>query len=143
MKSGLNIGAEHSESLKIDTSLTVPHVSRHFTSFKTMPDVFATAFLVGFVEWTCVELIKAFYDPDEDSVGTHINLSHEAATPIGDTATAKVKLETIEGRKLIFSYVCTDLSGVIGRGTHERAIIKRSKFDERLSAKAAELKPIS
>jgi fluoroacetyl-CoA thioesterase len=137
MKSGLEIGAAHAETLVIDESLTVPQVSPHFSSFASMPNVFATAYMVGFVEWTCVELIRKYYDQDEDSVGTQINMSHEAATPIGDRATAEVKLEMIEGRKLTFSFVCKDSSGIIGRGTHDRALINRSKVDARLASKTA------
>jgi fluoroacetyl-CoA thioesterase len=135
MKSELKTGAAHSVSVVIDASLTVPHVSKHYASFSTMPDVFATAFLVGFVEWACVEMIKPFYEEDEDSVGTHISLSHEAATPVGDKATAEVSLTAVDGRKLSFSFACKDSSGLISRGIHERALISRKRFDERLASK--------
>jgi fluoroacetyl-CoA thioesterase len=139
MKTGLVVGLTHNQPLKIDARLTVPFVSSHFSSFATMPEVFATAFMVGFVEWACVELIKPYYEETEDSVGTHINMSHEAATPVGDTVSALVKLEKIEGRKLHFSFVCTDSAGDIGRGTHERVMIHRPKFDAKLAEKRAKL----
>jgi len=63
-----------------------------------MPKVFATGFLVGLIEFTCIKAIKPHIDPEEQSVGIGIsNLIHSAATPPGFTVTVKVELEKMGG----------------------------------------------
>jgi fluoroacetyl-CoA thioesterase len=102
-----------------------------------MPDVFATGFLVGFLEWACIKAINPYLDwPQEQSLGTHINVSHEAATPAGLEVTAKVKLIAVEGKKLRFEVEAHDGVDLISKGLHERYVINRQKFDERINAKA-------
>ena len=66
--------------------------------------------------------------PQEQSVGTHINVSHEAATPPGLEVTATVELLTVEGRKLTFSVSAHDGVDLIAQGTHERFVINKDKF---------------
>lgn len=101
-----------------------------------MPEVFATGFMVGFLEWACVKLIIPHLDyPREQSVGTHIDVSHEAATPPGLDVTASVELVAVEGRKLIFTVEAHDGVDLISRGRHERFVIDREKFDARLAGK--------
>jgi fluoroacetyl-CoA thioesterase len=101
-----------------------------------MPEVFATGFLVGFLEWACIKAINPHLDwPDEQSVGTHIDVSHEAATPPGLTVTASVELIAVEGRKLVFAVEAHDGVDLISRGRHERFVIDRVKFDARVGAK--------
>lgn len=81
--------------------------------------------------------INTYIDcPDEQTVGTAVNLTHGAATPPGLTVTVKVKLENVEGRKLTFSILADDGIDKISEGTHERFIISASKFNEKMKAKA-------
>jgi fluoroacetyl-CoA thioesterase len=136
MKQGLAVGLSHSLSLRIDRSLTVPEVSTSF-DFADMPPVFATAYMVGFIEWTCIEALRPYLEPHERTVGTHVDVSHVAATPVGMTATAEVELVAVEGRKLRFKVKCSDEGGPIGEGFHERAVIDQAKFMQRLSQKVA------
>jgi fluoroacetyl-CoA thioesterase len=101
-----------------------------------MPEVFATGFMVGFLEWACIKAINPHLDwPSEQTVGTYIDVSHEAATPPGLTVTAKVELIAVEGKKLTFTVEAHDGVDVISRGRHERYIIYKKKFDERLAQK--------
>ncbi|MDW6025116.1 thioesterase family protein [Mesorhizobium sp. BAC0120] len=137
MKAELKAGLRHTLSLRIDESLTVPQVSSAFAGFEEMPPVFATAFMVGFIEWACIEALRPFLDLNERTVGTHVDVSHVAATPVGMTATAEIELIAVEGRKLRFKVRCSDEAGLIGEGFHERAVIDRGKFMQRLSEKAA------
>jgi fluoroacetyl-CoA thioesterase len=125
------------QTLKVDESLIVPAVSEHFTGFADMPPVFATAFMVGFIEWACIEAIRPHLEPGEHTVGTHVNVSHMAATPVGMNVTAFVELIAAEGRKLVFRVTCRDEKDIIGEGTHERAVINPEKFMARVSAKRA------
>jgi len=101
-----------------------------------MPEVFATGFLVGFLEWTCIMCINPHLDwPNEQSVGTHIDVSHEAATPPGFEVSASVELVEVDGRKLVFEVEAHDGVDLISRGRHERFIINKEKFNERLNEK--------
>lgn len=129
-------GIRHARAIRVDRSLTVPFVSEKFTGFADMPPVFATAYMVGLVEWTCIELLKPFLADSQRTVGTHVNLSHSAATPIGMTVTAEVDLVAIEGRRLRFSVVCKDEADIICQGEHERFIIDVDKFMRKLELKS-------
>lgn len=103
-----------------------------------MPEVFATGFLVGLLEWACIKAINPHLDwPNEQTVGTHIDVSHEAATPPGLEAAATVELIAVEGKKLIFAVEAHDGIDVVSRGRHERFVINKDKFDARLGSKAA------
>jgi fluoroacetyl-CoA thioesterase len=98
--------------------------------------VFATGFLVGFLEWACIKAINPYLDwPAEQTVGTHIDVSHEAATPPGLEVTAKVELIEVSGRKLVFAVEAHDGVDVISRGRHERFVIVRERFDAKLMEK--------
>ena len=104
--------------------------------FLTMPEVFATGYLVGFLEWACIKAINPYLDfPYEQTVGTHINVSHQAATPAGLNVTANVELIEIEGRKLTFKVEAHDGIDLISQGTHERFIVHKEKFDSKALSK--------
>lgn len=130
------IGLRHRESVTVDASLTVPKVSPAFRHFHDMPPVFATAFMVGFVEETCVAALERHLEPGQRTVGTRVDLSHEAATPIGMTVTVEVELVEVEGKRLRFKVEARDDKDVIGRGHHDRFVIDEAKFMARLEAKA-------
>ncbi len=135
LRDEIRVGLAFSQSITVDESLTVPSVSPSFAGFADMPRVFATAFLVGFVEWTCIEALRPYLREGEHTVGTHIDVSHTAATPIGMRVTAEVRLLAIEGRRLRFRVECRDERELIGEGTHERAIIHSAGFISRVEAK--------
>ncbi len=100
-----------------------------------MPEVFATGFLVGLLEWACLLAIKPHLDPEELTLGTHIDVSHEAATPPGLEVTATVELVEVEGKKLTFKVEAHDGVDVIAQGRHERVIVNRAKFDAKVATK--------
>lgn len=129
------IGLRHAQSITIDDRLTVPAVAPAFTGFADMPPVFATALLVGFVEWTCIEALRPFLDTGQQTVGVHVDLSHSAATPVGMTVTAEVELIAVEGRKLRFKISCRDDVEIISQGHHDRYIIDAERFMDRLASK--------
>ena len=132
----LKPGLSYEFSFKVQENKTVPHLYPESTEF-SMPKVFATGFMVGLFEWACIRAINSYIDwPDEQTVGTAVNLTHGAATPPGLTVTVKVKLENVEGRKLTFSILADDGIDKISEGTHERFIISAPKFNEKMKAKA-------
>ena len=86
----LKPGLRHQLTIAVDERLTVPSVSAAYAGFADMPPVFATAFLVGLVEWTCIEALRPYLAPEQRTVGVHVDLSHSAATPVGMKVTAAV-----------------------------------------------------
>jgi len=135
MNPNLKPGLRHVQTLRVDDLLTVPAIARAFPSFIDMPPVFATAYLVGFVEWTCIELLRPHLAPNERSVGTHIDISHVAATPVGITVSAQVELIEVRGRVLRFRVSCRDEVEPIGAGLHERTLIDHARFCARIENK--------
>ena len=138
MKDSLKPGIRYEHTFTVPLSKTVPALYPESAEFVAMPEVFATGFLVGFLEWACIKAINPHLDwPQEQTVGTHIVVSHESATPPGMQVTATVELLAVEGRKLVFAVEAHDGVELISRGRHERFVINREKFDARVGAKAA------
>ncbi|WP_428606746.1 thioesterase family protein [Sedimenticola sp.] len=136
MKETLKPGIVYEHKFVIPQTKTVPSLYPESEEFLAMPEVFATGYLVGFLEWACIKAINPHLDwPQEQTVGTHINVSHEAATPPGLEVTAKVRLEKVEGKKLSFTVEAHDGVDLISRGEHERFIINKEKFDTRIAQK--------
>jgi fluoroacetyl-CoA thioesterase len=133
MKETLKIGLTYRHTFTVSEKQTVPKFYPESDLFQAMPQVFATGYMVGLLEWACIELLRPHINwPDEQTLGTHVNFSHEAPTLPGMTVTVDVTLVTIEGRKLSFSVKAHDGIDIISTGTHERVIIKQEKFLERL-----------
>lgn len=136
MKESLQPGLQYTHQFVIPVSKTVPSLYPESDEFIQMPEVFATGFLVGFLEWACILSINPHLDwPDEQSLGTHIDVSHEAATPPGFEVTADVELIEVDGRKLVFNVEAHDGVDLISKGRHKRFIINKNKFDQRLDEK--------
>jgi fluoroacetyl-CoA thioesterase len=131
------VGLRHSQTIAVTPGLTVPEVSSAFGDFRDMPPVFATAFMVGFVEATCIAALKPFLSAGQHTVGTHIDMGHSAATPVGMSVSAEIELVEVDGRRLRFKVTCRDDAEAIGEGYHERFIIDRDRFLKRIAAKAA------
>jgi len=129
------LGLRGERTIVVGDGLTVPSIAPAFTGFADMPPVFVTAYMVGFVEWTCVEALRPYLGAHQRTVGTHVDMSHAAATPVGMRVSATVELVSVEGRKLRFKVECRDEVDVIGSGFHERAIIDFDKFMQRVQRK--------
>ncbi len=137
MKDTLKPGLTYQFKFKVPTTKTVPHLYPESEAFQQMPHVLATGFMVGLLEWTCIEAIRPHLDwPREQSVGTSINFSHLAATPPGMTVTVDVRLDKVEGRKLTFFITAHDGVDKITEGTHERFVIDAGKFNAKVAEKA-------
>jgi len=96
--------------LRVDESLTVPQASPLFPGFADMPPVFATAFMVGFTEWICIEAVRPYLDGYEHTVGIATNMTHVAATPPGMNAPAGVEVIDVAPRvvKIEVTYLDDD-----------------------------------
>ncbi|KPJ92632.1 MAG: thioesterase [Gammaproteobacteria bacterium SG8_11] len=132
----LKPGIKYSHKFILPESKTVPSLYPEAEEFLVMPEVFATGFLVGFLEWACIKAVNPYIDwPRQQTVGTYIDVSHEAATPPGLEVTAHVELIEVDGRRLVFSVEAYDAVELISKGHHQRFIIDKEKFDNKVAAK--------
>ncbi|MHB8844582.1 MAG: thioesterase family protein [Nitrospirota bacterium] len=138
MQDTLKPGIESRFTFRLPGTKTVPALYPESAEFQEMPEVFATGYLVGFLEWACIQAVNPHLDwPREQTVGTHIDVSHDAATPAGFDVTAKVRLVEIQGRRLVFEVEAHDGVDLISKGRHERFIIIKDKFDAKMKEKLA------
>ena len=91
--------------------------------------------MIGHMEFTARDAVLPHLEPGQDTVGTHVNVSHLAATPLGDEVTYRATLIVVEGRKLTFEVEARDSRQVVGQGTHERFIIDVKRFAAGLKKK--------
>ena len=137
MKASLRAGLEATFRYRVPESKTVPRIYEEAPDFRMMPSVLATGYLVALAEWACIELIKPHLDwPGEMTLGTHVNLSHLAATPPGLTVEITVRLVSVEGRRLVFALSAHDGVDKVSEGTHERHTIDAARFERKVAAKA-------
>ncbi len=136
MKDTLQEGIRYEYTYKVPEDKIVSRLYPEAEEFQEMPKVFATGFLVGLIEWTCIKALKQHLDwPQQQTVGIGANMSHQAATPPGLMITVKVVLEKIDGKKLSFSFEADDSIDTITKGTHDRFIIDIDKFNNNLQSK--------
>ena len=90
--------------------------------------VLSTPAMIAMMEHTSMQLIRPFLEEGEASVGTKVNISHIAATPIGMKVRVKSTVQEMKGRRITFAVEAFNEKEKIGEGTHERAIINLQKF---------------
>ncbi len=139
MKESLQKGIAFTHRYLVPKEKTVPYVFQESDLFQPMPSVFATAFMVGLMEWACMEALRPYMNEGEISLGTNICVTHSAATPPGMEVTVDVTLLEVNGPKTKWSIVARDEQGLIGEGTHERFSIDGAKFGGIVAKKVASL----
>ena len=141
MKNSLKPGLTHTHRFTVTDAKTVPSLYPESDVIAAMPRVFATGFMVGLMEWACIELMRPHLDPGEGSLGIHIDVAHTAATPPGMTVTVEARVEAVEGKRIDFTVVARDDLDEIGRGRHRRGGVVEDKFRARVAEKAAKARP--
>ena len=141
MKPTLVPGLKHSFSYKVPENKTVPYTYPESDIIANMPKVFATGFMIVLMEWACADLMAPHLDAGEGSLGTHVDVSHLAATVPGQTVTVDAEVAEVKGRKLVFKVRAHDGIELIGEGRHERVVVAWDRFNAKVAekAKAAEL----
>ena len=94
--------------------------------------VFASPMMIGIMENAALKAVQKDLSEGFTTVGTHVDVSHIGATPVGMKVTAKAKLIKIEGKKLTFEVEAYDEKKKIGEGIHIRYIINIDRFFEKL-----------
>ncbi len=115
----------------VGTRDTAPHVG----SGKIK--VLATPVMVNMMEEAALNAVEGLLPPGFQTVGTRLDLSHTAATPVGMRVTAHAEVLKVDGRKLTFRVWAQDEREAIGEGTHERIVVNVERFDRRTQEKAA------
>lgn len=98
--------------------------------------VFATPYMIALMENAAVNAVQSQLAGGEGTVGTRLDVTHDAATPIGLKVWAEAEVTAVEGRKLTFAVAAYDEREKIGGGTHERFVIKTEKFLAKTQEKA-------
>lgn len=141
MKETLRPGLEGAYRYRVTAAKTVPRIYEDAPDFQMMPAVLATGYLVALAEWACIELVKPHLDwPREQTLGTHVDLSHLAATPPGLTVEIRSRLESVEGRRLVFKVSAHGIDRIT-EGVHERHVIDAARFEAKLARKRPEPAP--
>lgn len=102
-----------------------------------MVAVFATPSMIALMEQAAATSLLPFLEDGQGSVGVHLDVSHEAATPIGMKVWAESEVTEVNGKQITFAVAAYDETGLIGRGTHKRACINVERFMSRVEAKKA------
>ncbi len=136
MKATLEAGATAQLAFTVTAEKTVPHLYAESADFRSMPGVFATGFMVGLMEWACLEVLKPHLDDGEGSLGIHVDVSHSAATVPGQIVTVDATCTSVTGRRVAFEVVAHDGVEVIGKGRHERMVVPWARFVQRVNDKA-------
>jgi fluoroacetyl-CoA thioesterase len=136
MKATLRPGLTHRFTYRVPDNKTVAHLYPEVADFQAMPRVFATGYMVGLMEWACMQLMAPHLDAGEGSLGVHIDVSHAAATPPGLTITVEAACTAVDGRRLTFHVKAHDGVDLIGEGRHERVVVAWDRFKARVADKA-------
>ena len=97
--------------------------------------VFATPYMVALMENAAVNAVQDHLEEGQGTVGTRLDVTHDAATPIGMKVRAEAEVTAVEGKKITLAVRAFDEAGPIGGGTHERFIITVDRFLAKAQAK--------
>src|SRR5207344_1424641 len=127
--SNLRAGLRGSVDLLVGAEHTAPSVG------SGVVPVLATPVMINLIEAAALAAVEHLLPAGHQSLGTHLDVRHFAATPIGMHVYAKAELLKIEGRTLYFRVEARDDKELIGDGTHERVVVNVARFDERAQRK--------
>lgn len=127
--SNLRPGLTGATEIVVGTRDTAPHVG----SGKVK--VLATPVMVNLMEEAALNAVEGLLPAGHQTVGTRLDITHTAATPVGMRVTATAEVTKVDGRKLTFHVSARDEREVIGEGTHERIVINVARFDQRAQDK--------
>ena len=125
----LKPGLSGDSEIVVGTRDTAPHVGSGKIG------VLATPIMVNLMEAAALQAVERFMPAGHQTVGTHLDVKHFAATPVGMKVRAHAELVKVEGRTLTFRISAADEREPIGEGVHERLIINVERFDQRMQKK--------
>jgi len=125
----ITVGATYTHTTEVTPSQTARVLG------SGLVDVFATPMMIAFMELAASECIRPFLAPGQGSVGTSVNVTHDAATPVGMKVTFTATVTAADRRRVDFHVEARDEAGKIGGGDHSRAVIDTEKFMARVEEK--------
>ena len=125
----LHPGLKGTVEIVVGEEHTAPHVGSGRVR------VLATPVMVNLMEAAALQAAERFMPPGFQTVGTHLDVRHFAATPVGMKVRAHAELVKVEGRTLTFRLRADDEREPVGEGLHERLIINVERFDQRMQKK--------
>jgi len=131
---GLNVGLKGSAQIVVGEEHTAPKVG------SGRVHVLATPMMINLIEAAALAAVEHLLPPGQQSLGTHLDVRHFAATPVGMRVSAEAELINIEGRLLTFRVSAADAIELIGDGTHQRVVVTLERFDQRAQKKAAQIR---
>jgi fluoroacetyl-CoA thioesterase len=123
------IGAKGEEKLLVTSEMAIDFLGMEAAR------VLSTPHMIGYMERTCRNTVLPLLEPGHDTVGTHVNVWHLAAAPLGMTVAFRAEVTGVSERRIQFRVEAWDEKEKIGEGTHERAIVNVERFATRLANK--------
>ena len=123
----LQSGIKNEKSIVVTEELTASKVG------SGLLPVYATPSMIALMENTCADCVQPYMQEGDGTVGTSVDIKHVSATPVGKKVRCECTLTEINGKKLVFEVNAYDDKGLIGTGTHKRAIINNEAFMARLA----------
>ena len=128
-----------STGITLTKTITVEQAQLASTVRSGTLDVFATPAMVALMEETAMESVAAYLDEGTATVGTKLDISHLAASPLGAHIRCESTLVEVDGRRLVFELKAWDDTELIGEGRHERFVILSERFMSKVNAKKEKL----
>lgn len=125
----VRVGLEAEIVAEVTQSMTAAAVGSGLVAGLSTPS------MVGLMEGAAVQAVGAHLPPGTSTVGSRLDITHLAPTPVGMRVRTRAILEEIEGRRLVFRVSVTDEVGEVGAGVHERYLIDLARFEERIKAR--------
>lgn len=137
MLNTLHVGMTQVLKFTIGRAHTVPHLYPESPEFQEIPEIFATGYMIGLMEWCCIQSLAPALEAGEGSLGTAINVTHVAATPPGSCVTVLATIQSIVGRQIRWRVTAHDEIDLIGEGEIERTFVHWGQFSNKLDRKIA------
>jgi fluoroacetyl-CoA thioesterase len=125
----IHIGTKLEKKLLVDNEVAIDFLGMEGAR------VLATPWMIGWMERTCRDAVLPLLDAGHDTVGTHVDVYHLAATPMGMTVTFTAEVIAVEGRRINFRVEARDEKEKCGEGTHERTIVNIARFAAKMQTK--------
>lgn len=140
MRDTLKAGDEFVFEYTVANNKTVPNLYPESAEYRIMPEVFATGFMVGLLEWCCIEALRPHLLDGESSLGTYISTTHCAPTPPGMRIKVQaICKEILHGNNVFWFVKAHDECDLIAEGIHGRHVIDTERFIQRVAKKAARI----
>ncbi len=127
--SKLSIGLKGDAQIRVGEDQTAPRVGSGRVR------VLATPVMINMMEAAALDAIENLLPPGHQSLGTHLDVGHYAATPVGMTLRATAEVTKIDGRNVTFRVEAFDDKERVGDGTHTRVVVNVERFDARIQKK--------